>query len=167
MKINDLNVIRTRYQVVPRTLVFIKNKDKYLVIHKKKQDSFGFNKLNGVGGHIEKGEEPFESALREIAEETGVEIRNLELAAILFIDINANPGIQVFVFSAGFVRGEFAHSDEGDLQWMSYSEIKESKVVLSEVPELIQICKSHKNGSKPVILKYTYNESGELRIVMH
>lgn len=60
MRIYDINVIRSRYQVVPRTLVFIKNENRYLLIHKKKQVSFGYDKLNGVGGHIEKGEEPRE-----------------------------------------------------------------------------------------------------------
>ena len=135
------------------------------MIHKKKQGSFGYDKLNGVGGHIEKGEEPFESALREISEETGVEISNLELASILFIDINTNPGIQVFVFKADFVCGKTAHSDEGNLLWMSYAEIKKSNDVLADVTELIQICETYIKGSKPAILKYLYDESGQLRIV--
>jgi 8-oxo-dGTP pyrophosphatase MutT (NUDIX family) len=29
-------------------------------------------KLNGVGGHVERGEEPRASAIREVAEETGL-----------------------------------------------------------------------------------------------
>ena len=165
MEIQGIDVIQKRYQVVPRTLVFIKNKDKYLLIRKNKQDFFGFNKLNGVGGHIEKGEEPFESVQREVAEETGVEIENLELAAILFIDINEIPGIEVFVFRADYVRGEISHSEEGTLEWMPYYEIVKSKDVLTDVPELIQICETHKKGCKPAILKYLYIDSGDLRIV--
>jgi len=166
MEIQNIDVIRSRYKVVPRTLVFIKNKDKYLLINKNKQDSFGFKKLNGVGGHIEKGEEPFESAHREVAEETGVEIENLELAVILFIDISEIPGIEVFVFRADYVRGKISQSEEGTLEWMSYCEIVKSKDVLTDVPELIQICETHKKGCKPAILKYSYTDSGELRIVI-
>jgi 8-oxo-dGTP diphosphatase len=166
MKTSDNGIMQGRYQVVPRTLVFIKNKYKYLLIHKKKQDSFGYDKLNGVGGHIEKGEEPYESALREIFEETGIEIGNLELTAILFVDLDSNPGIQVFVFKADFICGKLVDSEEGDLHWMSYTEIKKSHVVLGDVPELIQICEAHINGSKPAILKYSQEKSGQLRIVM-
>jgi 8-oxo-dGTP diphosphatase len=165
MNINSLDSIKKRYQLVPRTLIFIKKKNKYLLIHKKKPESFGFNKINGVGGHIERGEEPFESAFREIAEETGLKVGNLELTAILFIDINTTPGIQVFVFKAEFLDGEIKYSDEGELHWMPLSEIKNNLDVVSDVPDLIRICEAHKKGSKPQIIKYLYNGSGELRIV--
>jgi 8-oxo-dGTP diphosphatase len=165
MKTSDNGIMQGRYQVVPRTLVFIKNKYKYLLIHKKKQDSFGYDKLNGVGGHMEKGEEPYESALREIFEETGMEIGNLELTAILFVDLDSNPGIQVFVFKADFICGKVVDSEEGDLHWMSYTEIKKSIVVLEDVPKLIQICEKHNKGSQPAILKYSQGKSGQLRIV--
>jgi 8-oxo-dGTP diphosphatase len=165
MEIQNNDSIRTRYQLVPRTLVFIKNENKYLLIHKKKQNSFGFNKINGIGGHLEKGEEPFESARREVKEETGLETTDLELTAILFIDINTIPGIEVFVFKTDHISGEITHSDEGMLQWLTYSEIKQNKDVVSDVPGLIDICESHISGSKPKILKYLYNDSGELRIV--
>jgi len=165
MEINKIDTQKYRYQFVPRTLVFIKNNDKYLLIHKRRRNSFGFNKFNGVGGHMEKGEEPFESACREIAEETGLKINSLELTAILFIDTISAPGIQVFVFKAEFLNGEIAHSDEGILNWMTYAEIKDNKDVVSDVPELIQICETHNRGSKPQIIKYLYNDFGELRIV--
>ena len=165
MHLNSLDSTKNRYQFIPRTLIFIKKDDRYLLIHKNKPDSFGFKKINGVGGHIEKGEEPFESARREISEETGLQIDDLHLTAILFIDINASPGIQVFVFKAAYLDGEINHSDEGDLSWMSLSEIKNNEEVVSDVPELIEICEAHRNGSQPQIVKYLYNNSGELRIV--
>jgi len=160
-----INASPNRYQLIPRTLVFIKNNDKYLLIYKNNQSSFGFDKINGVGGHIEKGEEPFESALREIAEETGLNINNLELTALLFIDTNSNPGIVVFLFKAQYSGGEIIPSIEGELKWMSFPEIEENTNVVFDVPELIKICEIHTTGDKPLILKYSYNDSGELRIV--
>jgi 8-oxo-dGTP diphosphatase len=154
MKNNNYAISKNRYMVIPRTLVFIKKKDKYLLIKKNNKDSFGFNKFNGVGGHIEKGEEPFESALREINEETGLEIDNLELVAIVFIDTNSNPGVQVFVFKANYLRGEIINSNEGTLFWMSYSNLKNNNEVLRDVPELIRVCRKHKKKSKPVFMQY-------------
>jgi len=165
MHTNSPNSLNNRYQMVPRTLVFIKNGESFLLIHKKKPESFGFNKLNGVGGHIERGEEPFESAQREIAEETGLLVGGLELCAILFIDINSTPGIQVFVFKTDYQEGEIEHSDEGELRWMSLQEIQNSDEVVSDVPELIRVCEMHEHGSRPLIIKYIYDNSGELRIV--
>ena len=154
-----------RYQMIPRTLVFIKDGDKYLLIHKKKNNSFGFNKLNGVGGHIEKGEEPYASARREIKEETNLVVKNLELAAILFIDLNSSPGIQVYVFKAENAGGELSPSEEGALKWMSLTEICASPGVVFDVPDLIQTCELHNQGSKAAIIKYIYDDFGELRIV--
>lgn len=165
MENQSIDVNLNRYQIIPRTLVFIKSNEKYLLIHKKNYKSFGYKKINGVGGHLEKGEEPFESASREILEETGLRISNLELIAILFIDLTSSPGIQVFVFKGDYFSGEITNSVEGDLKWMSFSEIKKSKNVVFDVPELIEICESHINGCKPVILKYLYNDLNELRIV--
>jgi 8-oxo-dGTP diphosphatase len=154
MKMENNTNIQKRYMVIPRTLVFIKRKEKYLLIKKNNKESFGFSKYNGVGGHIEKGEEPFNSALREVNEETGLEVGNMELAAILFVDNNINPGIQVFIFKADYAEGEILNSEEGILCWMAYVDIKKSKNVLSDVPELIHVCRRHKKGAKPIILQY-------------
>ena len=168
IEMNDYNidVIRSKYSLVPRSLIFIQKENKFLLIHKRKKDSFGFGKLNGVGGHIEKAEEPFESARREICEETGLEVCNLELAAVLFIDIGKNPGIEVFVFIARYESGELINSDEGELVWMSREEIQNSNEILDDIPQLISICIDHEFGRKPKFLKYTHDNKGELRIVI-
>ena len=93
-------IIQKKYQLVPRTVVFIEDGEAILLLHKENKDSFGFNKLNGIGGHIEQGEEPSEATRREIFEESGLIIDDLELAAMIFIDIRTNPGILLFVYKA-------------------------------------------------------------------
>jgi len=163
---NDYNieVIRERYSLVPRTLVFIHRGEEYLLIHKKKKNSYGFGRMNGVGGHIERGEEPYASARREVVEETGLSIRQLDLCAILFIDIGETPGIEVFVFRAEYKGGLIKHSDEGLLEWKSIEEIRSDEQILDDVPMLIDICIQHEVGKMPQILRYSYNEKGQLRI---
>lgn len=156
---------KQRYQTIPRTLAFIRENDNYLLIQKKNENSFGYKKLNGVGGHMEIGEEPYESAEREIKEETNLHVENLELTAILFIDTNSIPGIQVFVFKADYCGGVFKASEEGLLKWMSRKEIFNSADVVFDVPKLIKICESHCRNSEVSIIKYLYNDAGELRIV--
>ncbi len=164
MKDYNIDVIRQRYSVVPRTLVFIRKEEQFLLIHKKKKDSYGFGKFNGVGGHIEKGEDPYSSARREILEETGLTIGSLELAAILFIDIGDTPGVEVFVFIAEYSGGEIKPSDEGSLSWKTLSEIKSSDQILNDLPMLIETCIEHRTGEKPQFIKYTYDENEAVRI---
>ncbi len=120
--------------------------------------------MNGVGGHIEKGEEPFSSARREVLEETGLSINRLDLCAILFIDIGETPGIEVFVFRAENEGGQINQSDEGVLEWKSLDELRSSEHVLDDVPMLIDLCLNHEAGKMPQIVKYSYDDKRQLRI---
>jgi 8-oxo-dGTP diphosphatase len=165
MEYNE-ETIRSKYMLVPRTLVFICDEDKYLFIHKKKEDSFGYEKLNGIGGHIEKGEEPYESAMREIFEETGLVVTGLSLAAIVFIEIGINPGILMFVFSAMYKGGYPMSSEEGDLVWIHKDEIPLNQDIIKDVPFLIDVVENHVNGQQPKFIKYLYDQNKELRIVI-
>ena len=162
----NTNVIRSKYQLVPRTLIFIERNDEILLIHKNKKDSFGFSKLNGIGGHIEKGEEPYESAKREILEESGLIIDQLSLVAIIFIEIGSNPGILLFIFKAKYINGNLQESDEGNLVWMKKSLIKDDTNIVKDIPFLLEISDSYQEGSPPTFGKYLYDEHGGLRIVI-
>lgn len=159
-----IEVIRERYSLVPRTLVFIRRGNEYLLIHKKKKNSYGYGKMNGVGGHMEKGEDPYTSARREILEETGLSISQLDLCAILFIDIGDTPGIEVFVFRTEYDGGQIQQSDEGFLEWKTFEEIQSSEHILDDVPMLIELCIEHEVGRMPQIIKYSFDEKGQLRI---
>lgn len=162
----NASVIRSKYQLVPRTLIFIERNDELLLIHKNKKDSFGFSKLNGIGGHIEKGEEPYEAAKREIFEESGLTIAQLSLVAIIFIEIGSSPGILLFVFKAKYIGGELQESDEGNLIWMKRNLIKDETNIVKDIPFLLEISDSYQEGSPPTFGKYLYDEHGELRIVI-
>ena len=160
----NIDIIRRKYQMVPRTLVFIEKDEKILTLCKQKRDSFGFGKLNGIGGHIEQGEEPFESAKREIMEEANIQIKNLNLAAILFIDIGDCPGVEVFVFKAEYLSGETRDSEEGHLEWMTRAEILEQPSTVKDLIFLIDLTDRHIPKSTPRIVKYSYDKNEELRI---
>ena len=162
----NTSIIQSRYQLVPRTLIFIERDNGILLIHKNKKDSFGFSKLNGIGGHIEKGEEPYEAAKREIFEESGLIINKLSLVAIIFIEIGTNPGILLFVFKAKYPGGKLKESDEGGLLWMKRSSIKDATNMVKDIPFLLKLSDSYQEGSPPTFGKYLYDEQGKLRIVI-
>lgn len=162
----NTSVIQSKYKLVPRTLIFIERNNEILLIHKNKKDSFGFSKLNGIGGHIEKGEEPYEAAKREIFEESGLIINKLSLVAIIFIEIGTNPGILLFVFKAKYPGGKLKESDEGGLLWMKRTSINDGNNIVKDIPFLLELTDSYKEGSPPTFGKYLYDERGKLRIVI-
>lgn len=162
----NTSVIKSKYQVVPRTLIFIEKDEEILLIHKSKKNSFGFSKFNGIGGHIEKGEEPYEAAKREILEESGLTIEGLSLVVIIFIEIGTNPGILLFVFKAKYAGGRLKESDEGGLVWTKRSLINDTENLVKDIPFLLELIDSYNEGSPPTFAKYLYNESGDLCIVV-
>ncbi len=162
--INLNNGLENRYQFIPRTLVFIQHDQKILFIEKKNHNSFVEGKLNGVGGHFEKGEEPYEAAIREINEETGLVLKDLQLAAMIYIDTNKNPGILVFVFKAFSEDSSVIESREGKLLFLSREEIIKEKRIMKDIPFLLEVCDNHRKKDPPKYIKYHYSDSGELRI---
>lgn len=59
------------YTMIPRVLAFIEKNDEVLMIERAKKDAFAYRKLNGIGGHVEKGEDPLTAIRREVKEESG------------------------------------------------------------------------------------------------
>ncbi|NLX42660.1 MAG: NUDIX domain-containing protein, partial [Chloroflexi bacterium] len=62
----------TRYLVVPRTLCFISTESQLLLLRGAPDKRLWANLLNGLGGHLEPGEDPLSGARRELCEEAGL-----------------------------------------------------------------------------------------------
>ena len=61
------------------TLCYIENNGKYLMLHRvKKHNDINEGKWIGVGGHAEGQESPEECLLREVKEETGLDVKDAE-----------------------------------------------------------------------------------------
>ena len=74
------------------TLCYIEKDGKYLMLHRtKKEKDINKNKWIGVGGHAEGTEGPEDCLLREVKEETGLDVRNAE-GGYLFTYKRENPG---------------------------------------------------------------------------
>jgi len=105
---------------------FIRRDEKVLLLLRKKEPMKG--KWTGVGGKTEFDEEPLESCIREVKEETGLEIQP-ELAGVLAtINIKENSKWLLFMYVADDWKGKMKRSPEGSLEWVSQERLHEKKL---------------------------------------
>ena len=124
MPVSDQGYREDRFQVVPRTLIFLFNEKGQVLLLKgspNKKIWAGF--YNGVGGHIEAGEDILSSARRELFEETGIDTAELRLCGQVMVEVDAHRGIALFIFKGQYDGGELRPSDEGSLEWFDMKDL--------------------------------------------
>ncbi|MPQ45204.1 NUDIX hydrolase [Clostridium tarantellae] len=107
------------------TLCYIEKDNKILLLHRtKKENDIHEGKWIGVGGKFEQGETPEECVIREVKEETGLELRNPVLRGIMtFPKFKDNEDWYVFAFAAKDFTGKLIECDEGKLKWIAREEV--------------------------------------------
>jgi 8-oxo-dGTP diphosphatase len=115
------------HTVYPRTLVFLTHGDAVLLLKGAATKRLYPNQHNGVGGHVEDGEDVLSAARREVREETGLEVTDLHLRGV--IHVAGEPGVVVFVFVGTSPTREVKSSAEGELAWLPVGQIPWDQVV--------------------------------------
>ena len=118
-----------RYSVVPRTLLFIFKGQEVLLIKGSEKKNIWSQKYNGLGGHVERGEDVLQSAYRELAEESGQTNIDLRLCGTVMVDVETHCGVTLFVFCGEYAGEELSDSDEGILKWVPVSSIDQINIV--------------------------------------
>jgi 8-oxo-dGTP diphosphatase len=153
-----------RYSVVPRTLSFLLRGGQILLLELPSNRGAWAGKLNGVGGHIERGEEPRASAVREVAEETGLTPgRSFRLCGVVLIDTQQVPGIALYVFVGEAPEGQARPSAEGTPVWIALDALDE-QVLVEDLPTILPLALSAYRGRAPFTAAYTYDQDGSLQI---
>jgi 8-oxo-dGTP diphosphatase len=150
---------KIRYKVIPRTLIFLFNESKVLLIKQNSEIKPGFGKWNGIGGHIEEGEDPYSSARREISEESGLSIQNLKLNFITIISEKKELGVCLFIFSGNCESMEVKQSSEGQLSWININQLNEYKL-MPDLPKLLELVLNHTKSNCPQIISYANGVEG-------
>lgn len=107
------------------TLCYIEKDNKYLMLYRnKKQSDPNEGKYVGVGGHFEENETPYECAIREVLEETGLILKEPQYRGIVTFVSDKYEDERMHLFTCSDFEGELADCDEGELSWVEKSKIE-------------------------------------------
>jgi len=160
---SEQGVSDDRYAVIPRVLIFIFKGEEVLLLKGGPHKRIWPNRYNGIGGHIEQGEDVLSAARRELLEEAGIQADPLTLCGTILVDAGEPKGIAIYVFRGEYQSGQLVASAEGLLEWIPMKAINEYALV-----EDLTIILPRVSLSRPLVdifsARYYYNEEDELKI---
>lgn len=150
------------------TLVFVLKNEKILLGMKKR--GFGKGKWNGFGGKVEKDETIEQTAIREMQEESGLRVFDLQKIGILDFEFIDEPSWnqQVHFFITQKYQGCLKESEEMLPDWFDFSQIPLAEMWPDDefwMPLLLAGKKFRGKflfGKNNLILKYEISQTDEL-----
>ena len=161
MPVAEQGIDPDRYTIIPRVLVFITHGEEVLLLRGSANKRIWPNQYNGIGGHIERGEDVLRAARRELIEETGLSTSELWLCAIVTVDTGRSPGIAIFVFRGESQQVDVLNTYEGQPEWIPKNKVTDFPLV-KDLYLLLPKVLSSKRGDSPFFALYSYNEQDEL-----
>lgn len=110
--------------MINSTLCYMERGDEYLMLHRiKKKNDMNQDKWIGVGGKFLDGESPEECLLREVREETGLNLTSWRYRGLVTFASDKWETEYMHLFTADAWRGEIIDCDEGALEWVKKSKV--------------------------------------------
>ena len=152
-----------RYMVVPRTLCFLFHGEDVLLLKGDPHKRLWANRYNGIGGHLEAGEDMLTAARREVMEETGLAVDQFCLRGVVTVDVEPEAGVLIGIFTASVRSRGYADSPEGRLAWFSPGDLPLDEMV-PDVPCLLERLMGDRAEMPPFFARYCYDSVGTLVI---
>lgn len=131
---------------------FVKKGNKYLMLHRHPNKRIMPDIWMAPGGHREFNEGLFECAKREVLEETGLKIKNIQIKAVgnAYVE-DIKQEFYFHMLIADYAEGSLkTNDDDGKFVWMTKKEIERLANLLPELKHLI----SHILSKKTNIVSY-------------
>lgn len=131
-------------------LCLITDGDRMLLQNRIKNDWKGYTL---PGGHVEAGESFVDAVIREMKEETGLDIKNPRLVGVKQFPIKEGRYV-VFLFKATEYSGTLTSSEEGQMEWVENTHLSEIDTV-DDFEDLIRVI------NDPALTEFQYLVDGD------
>jgi 8-oxo-dGTP diphosphatase len=170
MPISDQGIELDRYVILPRTLIFLTRGEYVLLLKGGPHKRLWSGLYNGIGGHVERGEDVLSAAYRELSEETSIEVQDLWLCGLITVDTGEDIGVGIYVLRGDIptIGSEFMDqlppSSEGTLEWVPINQMSNFPLV-EDLHVLLPRVLGTKRSDPPFSAHYWYDEADRLVIV--